>query len=154
MSHPPPMTRNAGLKAVLLAMLMTAGTGALAAAHQDDAEDATIAPAAARSTAFTDALVPASGEPLLAQAGAAQDACADGPCIEPDAAGTSDMVAAADTRAAATPSPATAPVRAGVDGKPAGIGSVPEPQTYALLCGGLGLLGIGARTSRRRRQSK
>lgn len=147
MSHPPHVICNAGPKAVLLAILMAAGTGAIAAAPQDGAVE--LAPA--RGTAFTDALVPASGEPLLAQAGDAQDACADGPCIEQDQAG---MVAAADTRAAATPSPAAAPVRAGVDGKPAGIGSVPEPQTYALLCGGLGLLGIGARTSGRRRQSK
>ncbi|MFK3736869.1 PEP-CTERM sorting domain-containing protein [Massilia sp. TN1-12] len=154
MSHPPHMTSNAGLKAVLLAMLITAGTGALAATDQEATEGDTIAPAAARGTAFTDALVPAPGELLLAQAGAAPDACTDGPCIEPGATGTSDMVAAADTRAAATPSPAAAPVRAGVDGKPAGIGSVPEPQTYSLLCGGLGLLGIGARMSRRRRQSK
>lgn len=150
MSHPPHVIRNAGPKAVLLAILMAAGTGAIAATPQEGAVE--LAPA--RGTAFSDALVPASGEPLLAQAGDTHDACPDGPCVEQDQAGTSGMVAAADTRAAATPSPAAAPVRAGVGGKPAGIGSVPEPQTYAMLCGGLGLLGIGARTSRRRRQSK
>lgn len=151
MSRPPCVRPKATLNAAVLAILVTAGSGAIAAAPPDAAFD----PAAARGTAFTDALVPASGEPLLAQAGEAPGACLDGSCAAAqDPAATPDTIAAADTRSAATASPAAAPVRAGVDGKPAGIGSVPEPQTYALLCGGLGLIGIGARTSRRRRQSK
>lgn len=150
MSRPPCVTPKATLNAAVLAILAMAGSGAIAAAPSDGAFDL----AAARGTAFTDALVPASGEPLLAQAGDAPGACLDGSCAAQDPAATPDTVAPADTRSAATASPAAAPVRAGVDGKPAGIGSVPEPQTYALLCGGLGLIGIGARTSRRRRQSK
>ena len=44
------------------------------------------------------------------------------------------------------------PARTGPDGKPAGIGSVPEPGAYALLCVGLGLLGARAANDALRRK--
>jgi hypothetical protein len=156
MSHPFSMPLRSPFTAVLATVLLATGTCALAATPHDGAFEA----AGLRGTVFTDALVPGStasahgpDELLPAHSGDAADACMDGACAGQDPAARSGTdIAAADTRNAATPAPPATPVRAGVDGKPAGIGSVPEPQTYALLCGGLGLLGVSARTSRRRRQ--
>lgn len=134
MSHP--------LHAAVLAILLAATT----AAHADAFDLAPV-----RNTSFTDALVPPAADLPLAPAAGDGD-CVDGPCPAPGAAALDATLAAADTRIAASAAPAMAPVRAGVDGKPAGIGSVPEPQTYALLCGGLGLLCLRARALSRRRQ--
>lgn len=137
---------------VLSCVLLAASAGALA---QDAPFDDPLLRNAAQAPAELAAHWTLSSAELPAGACAAGNLTPEGLCrvggrvAPPDDVVFQFAAAQAGAEAAAGAAAPIVTPRAGAAARnapvPAGIGSVPEPQSYALLCGGLGLLGALAR---------
>jgi hypothetical protein len=115
------------LRAALLCFLLASFAIAARAATYDD-------PLLRNAAA---AELPADAGPTHWTRSSAELAAADAEAFTVDGVDDADLLAIVAT-APASATTAHGPLRAG-------IGSVPEPQGYALLCAGLGLLGVARR---------